>query len=99
VISGSLADLKAENNRRPQSLAVQFVDKPSLYISTPDFLLGVLGKYLRSQDAGPGLPMPRNQLMFERLRGKFRLILDVDTWTEYSRRRPIEPWPQLKAEG
>ena len=30
--------------------------------------------------------------MFERLRDKYRLILDVETWTEYSRRRPIEPW-------
>jgi RNA-directed DNA polymerase len=54
VIYGALAELKAENNRRPQNVMVSFVDKPDLYISAPDFMLGVLGKYLRSTDPEPG---------------------------------------------
>ncbi|HEX3920574.1 MAG TPA: reverse transcriptase family protein [Caulobacteraceae bacterium] len=92
LIASAQEELKAENNRRPRSTAVEFVGKPSPAISAPDFLLGVLGKYLGSQEVAAGRPVPRDKLMFERLREKFRLILDVDGWTEYSRRRPIQPW-------
>jgi hypothetical protein len=67
------------------------VSKPHL-ISAPAFLLGVLGRYLRSGPAPAGAPGPRERLMFERLRDKYRLILDLSGWTEYSRRRPIAPW-------
>ena len=84
--------LVERDDRRPKNYNVEFVTKPSLVVSVPDFLLGVLGKYLQSKPARTGMPEPRERLMFERLRDKYRLILDVATWTEYSRRRPIEPW-------
>lgn len=92
LIQQSQADLKARDDRRPYSVFVEFVSKPHLGISAPDFLLGILGKYLRSKAAASGKPEPRDRLMFERLRDKYRLILDVPNWIEYSRRRPIVPW-------
>lgn len=92
LVQRSFDDLKARDDRRPAAFGVQMVSKPHLGISAPDFLLGVLGRYLKSKPAAPGKPEPRDRLMFERLRDKYRLILDVTTWTEYSRRRPIHPW-------
>ena len=92
VVQDAFETLKAEENRRPAALSVEFVTKPNPAISVPDFLLGVLGRYLRSKPAPDGKPEPRERLTFERLRDKYRLILDVGAWTEYSRRRPIEPW-------
>ncbi len=85
-------ELKRTNNRHPKSCVVKFVSKPNFGISVPDFLLGVLGKYLQSKPAPAGKPEPRDRLMFDRLRDKYRLILDLSSWTEYSRRQPIEPW-------
>lgn len=85
-------ELRETNDRHPLVYGVAFVSKPHLAVSVPDFLLGVLGKYLQSKPAAAGRPQPRDRLMFERLRDKYRLILDLDPWTEYSRRRPIEPW-------
>ena len=92
LIRAEHEDLKAHNDRRPVGVVIEFVSKPHLGISAPDFLLGVLGKYLRSKPAPTGAPPPRDRLMFERLRDKYRLILDVTNWIEYSRRRPIAPW-------
>lgn len=85
-------ELKQNNDRHPLGYSVEFVSKPHMAVSVPDFLLGVLGRYLQSEPAPAGKPEPRDRLMFERLRDKYRLILDVDSWTEYSRRRAIIPW-------
>jgi RNA-directed DNA polymerase len=85
-------ELKRTKNRHPKLCVVGFVSKPNFGISVPDFLLGVLGKYLHSTPVAAGGPEPRDRLMFDRLRDKYRLILDLSTWTEYSRRQPIEPW-------
>lgn len=93
VVQRSFDDLKARDDRRPDAIGVEFVSKPNLAMSAPDFLLGVLGRYLRSRPPPEGRPEPRDRLLFERLRDRYRLILDVDGWVEYSRRRPIEPWP------
>jgi len=84
--------LQARNDRRSRAVGGDFASKPDLRISAPDFLLGVLGKYLRSLPQKAGAPEPRDRLMFERLRDKYRLIFDLDARVEYSRRRPIEPW-------
>jgi hypothetical protein len=96
VIEGCVRDafdhLKASNNRRPATLMFEFVGKPHLGISAPDFLLGVLGRYLRSEELVASNRESRARLMFERLRDKYRLILDAETGREFSRRRPIEPW-------
>ncbi|WP_025595878.1 reverse transcriptase family protein [Agrobacterium tumefaciens] len=88
-IADVFAELKRTNNRRPRDLTINFVTKPNPILSPPDFLLGVLGQYLRSK---PAEPEPRERLNFERLRDKFRLILDLDNDIEFSRRRPISPW-------
>ena len=84
--------LKKSNNRRPMACGIDFVGKPNLGMSVPDFLLGILGRYLASGLDQDGRPPARDKLLFERVRDKYRLILDVDNWTEYSRRRPIAPW-------
>ena len=92
LIQDTMIALKAENNRRPIAAPVQFVAKPNLSISVPDFLLGILGLYLQTPEAPSGRPEPWNHVLFERIRDKCRLILDIDMRTEYSRRRPISPW-------
>lgn len=84
--------LRNSNNRHPEIYDVGFVRKPNLGMSIPDFLLGVLGKYLASGPEQQGRPLDRNKLLFERIRDKYRLILNVDDRIEYSRRRPIERW-------
>ena len=101
LIQATRSALEAEHNRRPVMATVQFVTKPNLAISPPDFLLGFLGLYLASKDAPPGHPEPWDRLIFERVRDKCRLILDIDNGTEFSRRRPILPWasPEPVPEG
>jgi hypothetical protein len=92
LVQSAHDELKRTNNRHPKFCVVNFVSKPNFGISVPDFLLGVLGKYLHSKPVAVAKHEPRDRLMFDRLRDKYRLILDLSTWTEYSRRRPIEPW-------
>ena len=92
LIADVFADLKAHDNRRPLEVMTEFVAKPDAAISAPDFLLGVLGRYLKAPVVVPGKPVSRDRLMFERLRDKYRLIFDVTNNVEYSRRRPIRTW-------
>jgi RNA-directed DNA polymerase len=80
------------DNRHPEEICVQFTGKPNLGMSVPDFLLGVLGNYLSPRLDQRGKPLERDKLLFERVRDKYRLILDLDERTEYSRRRSIVPW-------
>lgn len=91
-ITAAQQRLKECDSRRPAGVGIEFVAKPHLGISVPDFLLGVLGRYLTSLPVPEGRPESRDRLMFERLRDKYRLILDLADWTEYSRRRPVRPW-------
>ncbi len=84
--------LENSDNRRPKVYSVDFVGKPNLGMSVPDFLLGVLGKYLKSGADILDKPISRDKLMFERLRDKYRLIFDLDIGVEYSRRKPILHW-------
>jgi len=52
--------LQGAAQRRDLELhGVQFVAKPNLSISVPDFLLGILGLYLQTNDAPPGRLSPR----------------------------------------
>lgn len=94
VVDKALAELKASNNRRPVTASVEIIKKPNPVLSVPDFLLGVLGQYLASKPLVEAGPEPRERLMFERLRDKYRLIYDLSNNIEYSRRRPIEPWSE-----
>lgn len=84
--------LRRNRDRHPLMIDIQFVSKPDMRVSVPDFLLGVLGKYLQSKPVAEGKPESRDRLMFERLRDKLRVIVDLDQGAEYSRRNPIEPW-------
>ena len=91
-IESAFERLRSTNNRRPEAYFVEFVGKPDFGMSVPDFLLGVLGKFLRVGADVKGKPISRDKLMFERLRDKYRLIFDLDNNKEYSRRNPIAPW-------
>lgn len=92
VINGVYADLKSENNRCPGALEVEFISKPHPAVSIPDFLLGALVHYLKSKPVKAGDPEARERHLFERFRDKYRVILDLDTGIEYSRRKAITPW-------
>jgi hypothetical protein len=94
ALSETVADvyraLETANNRRPFQLpTVQIarkVQNPEL--SAPDFMLGTLAHYL---DLHSGRP-EADRLRFERLRDKFRVILDLERHIEFSKRRPLLPW-------
>lgn len=91
AVASAYDALKKSDNRRPKGYGIDFVGKPTLGMCVPDFLLGVLGRYLAAGPDQEDKPIARDKLLFERIRDKYRLILDVDDWTEYSRRRPISP--------
>lgn len=92
TVMSAFDSLKSSNNRHPEFCEISYEGKPSLDISVPDFLLGVLGKYFKTKPEAEGKPTSRDVLLFERIRDKYRLILDLDNSIEYSRRRPITPW-------
>lgn len=92
MVEGALAELKMRDNRRPVAVKVDIVGKPNPMLSPPDFLLGFLGHYLAAKPVADTAPVPRERLMFERLRDKYRLVFDLSAGVEYSRRRPLVPW-------
>jgi retron-type reverse transcriptase len=95
VVNDAYKSLQSSNNRHPQYCHVEFAGKPNLGLSVPDFLLGLLGKYLTIVPEPKDRPPVRERLLFERIRDKYRLILDVDQRIEYSRRRPVIPWREM----
>lgn len=97
VVEETHKALKDENNRHPKGCIVNFVCKPNFGVTIPDFLLGVLRRFLEvniDNEQKQGVPA-RNRLLFERIRDKYRLILDLDNRIEYSRRRSIVPWREM----
>lgn len=92
LIAENFTSLQMSNNRHPLKYSVNFVAKPNNGISIPDFLLGVLGKNLADISISKQRQISRNNLMFERIRDKYRLIKNLDSGEEYSRRNPIKPW-------
>lgn len=94
VIQEAFHSLQRTDNRRPETCELNFATKPNLGVPVPDFLLGVLGLYLATKPQKENEPN-RDKLMFERLRDKYRLIYDVETSTEFSRRRDIKPWCEM----
>jgi hypothetical protein len=87
--------LEKSNSRRPVDIPkVTFNSKKSQpCFSVPDFMLGVFARYAKLDEA-PNEESRKHQ--FERLRDKYRLIVDIDNNREYSRRRPFEPWHRQK---
>ncbi len=64
-------------------------------MSLPDFMLGVLSRYLREKPE----ESTQGRLMFERLKDRYSLIFDVDRRVGYNRRRPFSPLELSKPLG
>ena len=81
-------DLEERNERRPIvcpiTEAKSKADEPA--ISLPDCLLWVFSRYFESD----GSESDTCHLRFERLRDKYRHIVNVDTGDVFSRRHPLE---------
>jgi RNA-directed DNA polymerase len=88
--------LRKSNNRHPMNCFVDFKGKPDFGLSIPDFLLGSLKKFLELTPEKSLTKPARERLLFEQLRDRYRLILDADSWIEYSRRKPIAPWREAQ---
>lgn len=92
VVADAFDSLEKANNRRP-------IQKPPVAIgkklqhhcfAVPDYLLAVFSRFAQTNEK----PAEENirTLQFERLRDKYRLIVDADAGVEFSRRRPFRPW-------
>jgi hypothetical protein len=92
VVEDAFNLLAKTNNRRPSECVIEFKGKPCNDLCIPDFLLGALKKFLELMPERRAESPSRERLLFEQLRDKFRLILDLDSQREYSRRRPLVPW-------
>jgi hypothetical protein len=86
------SQLETTNNRRPLAFNIEFVAKPNFGITAPDFFLGVLMQYLKSPRPPKDTTESRDRLLFDRLRDRYRVILDLSTGSEFTRRNPIAPW-------
>lgn len=90
TVKGIYEFLEKGNGRRPIALPTVTIGKKSEYhcFSVPDFLLGVFSKYARCQNNPPSMEVRD----FERLRDKYRIIVDADSGIPHSRKRPFLPW-------
>lgn len=92
VIDTEFQKLEAEDNRRPFMYQISTVSKQNLCVALPDFLLGTLRRFLMmKRPKNPAIP-ERPEIMFERLRDKLVILIDLDTGEEFSRRNPVRPW-------
>lgn len=89
TVNDLYANLERINNRRPRSIDT-IVGKKSDYpcFSVPDFLLAIFSSFAKNSTD----PNERRALFFEKLRDKYRVILDADKDIVYSRKRPFESW-------
>lgn len=87
-VNSTYCDLEARNERRPIAAPTVAIgakqDCPELAV--PDFLLGVFSQYFGDSANQSAIA----RLRFERLRDKYRHIIDVDSGKEFSRRHPLE---------
>lgn len=84
-------ELEKRDSRRPIKKPEVVIGKKSEYPSfaVPDYLLAVFGRYAQYSE----YKKEESRIhQFERLRDKYRLIVDCDTNTEYSRRNPFQPF-------
>jgi RNA-directed DNA polymerase len=84
-------DLSDANSKRPLLAPnVSIESKKSVAaFSAPDFMLAIFSRYAQLKKF-PKEPLREHQ--FERLRDKYRLIIDADSNNEFSRRRPFGPF-------
>lgn len=92
LIEEEFKKLEAEDNRRPSQYLLETVSKADLGIALPDFLLGVLRRYLVLKPRKKVDRVERAEILFEHLRDKLVVLLDLDNASEYSRRNPVRPW-------
>lgn len=86
------AALRSKNQRRPLNLPTMFVQKKGYRpaMCMPDIILGALNKYLTSKsskDVGEF-----SVSLFEQLRGRVRLVLDLGLGKKYRARARIPRW-------
>ena len=94
IVDSEFEKLKSENNRRPHLYQVDTADKSVPGIALPDFLLGVLRRYIVKKPRGHSDRPERSEILFEHLRDRLVVFLDLDAGVEYSRRNPIRPWSE-----
>jgi len=86
--------------RYPKYLAVSSGSKSDfLHFSAPDFVLGVWNRYAKLPELKSGKPLPRNMLLFERIRDRVRVILNADNGIVFSRKRPFKSFNELNDDG
>jgi len=90
VIADVYRTLLKTGSRRPlQEPAVQIGKKLQTHcFSVPDYLLAIFARFAQLNEK----PEEIRRHQFERLRDKYRVIVNADTGEEYSRRRPFHPW-------
>lgn len=90
VVGDVYGELEKSKNRRPiKAPDVKFGKKLEVQcFAVPDYLLAVFSRFAQFNEK----PEEMRRHQFERLRDKYRLIVDADTGMEYSRRRPFHPW-------
>lgn len=94
VVGKVYGSLERAKNRRPRQKPLVKVGKKleEPCFAVPDYLLAIFSRFLQFHLAKKPEEVRRHQ--FERLRDKYRLIVDADTGIEYSRRRLFAPWPK-----
>lgn len=93
-INNVFAQLEAKGDRRPVGPPeVKIISKDELpAIAVPDYFLGVFRKHFEQGEE----IKPFELLWFERLRSRFRHIVNIDTKEFYSRRHPLDYRNQAK---
>jgi RNA-directed DNA polymerase len=92
TVADAFQSLEKANNRRPTQKPTVAIGKKLQHhcFAVPDYLLAVFSRFAQTNEK-PGEKNIR-MLQFERLRDKYRLIVDADAGLEFSRRRPFRPW-------
>jgi len=90
VVNELYHSLERRGDRRPLKLDITVGKKKDHpCFSVPDFMLGVFAKYAK---LGSVSHSQRDALLFERLRDRYRKIVDADSNMVFSRKRPFYPW-------
>ncbi|WP_417245946.1 reverse transcriptase family protein [Celeribacter sp.] len=76
-------EARREGKINPNAFSV--VDKTFRGVGVPDFILGAFLRYYAPKKG----PLPRHDILFELVRDKVRVILDIGSGEEYGRRKPI----------
>jgi len=89
AVDGIYKNLNSSKNPHPKKIDV-IVGKKADYpcFSVPDYLLGIFAGYATLNDQKD---TERRELFFERLRDKYRLIIDADNSLNFHRKRPFAP--------